>query len=243
MRNMPSPQQTRDRLAAFASIHIVDSFEQLLAAPFSKSVNAICWARELEGDFDEIVRAAGPLDEITGLDEEDLESLELSPAGRQARETLIQDLRLLENAELAPNLDIIPAYPRDLTASPVPVDVYDFHADSATILADTFLCSYTESASEGVRNEDAIRYVDVPEIRAQLLANFGGTDDEAFAAYLKERFFDLHYAAREGAPIYNFGVGNLWRIATQCPDSPALPCIHRAPSTQPGNPARLLLIS
>lgn len=240
---MPSPQQTRDHLAAFAYVQIVDSFEQLLAANFTKSVNAICWARELEGDFDEIVRAAGPLDEITGLDEEDLQSLELSPAGRQAREILIQDLRLLENAKVAPNLDIIPAYPRDLTASPVPVDVYDLHADSATVLADTFLCSYTEPASEGVRNEDATRYVDVPEIRAQLLADYGGADDEGFASYLKERFFDLHYAIRDGAPVFNFGTGNLWRIATQCPGSPTLPCIHRAPATQPGAPARLLLIS
>ena len=72
---------------------------------------------------------------------------------------------------------------------------------------------------------------------------YGGADDAGFSAWLTERCYDLHYAARPGAQIFSFGFGNLWRIATQCPGSPVPPCIHRAPVTRPGQAPRLLLIS
>jgi hypothetical protein len=49
---------------------------------------------------------------------------------------------------------------RDEESGAVPTDVYSFHADSATVETDTYLCSYTEAASEGLRNEEAQRYVD-----------------------------------------------------------------------------------
>ncbi len=225
------------------NVRYVDSFEELVRTPFEGKVNAICWARAIEGDYNEIMAAIGELDEITTLEEDDLESLELSALGSLARQRLLEDLGLLRAAGLQPSLDCIPAYPRSQANALVPVDVYDFHADSATVLADTYLCSYTVACSEGIRNEDAVRYVDVPEIRAKLLLEFGGADDAGFEDYLRERFFDLHYAMREGAKPFPFGFGNLWRISTQCPGSPVLPCIHRAPTTQAGDPPRLLLIS
>lgn len=224
-------------------VRYVSSFEELVSTPFEGKVNALCWSRELDGDFDEIVSVIGELDEITTLEEDDLESLQLSPAGSVARRRMIADLALLKAAGLAPSLDCIPGYPRSSPEGLVPVDVYDFHADSATVLADTYLCSYAGPCSEGVRNEDAIRYVDLPEIRAKVLEEFGGLDDASFRDYLRERFYDLHYAQREGAKPYSFGSGNIWKIATQCPDSPVLPCIHRAPTTATGAPPRLLLIS
>ncbi|EDY81481.1 hypothetical protein VDG1235_1099 [Verrucomicrobiia bacterium DG1235] len=219
------------------------SFEELVSARFGDGVNAFCWRRELEGDFEEIVDAIGEVGEICSMGPEYLEGLELSEAGRLARRRLIEDLELLRRAGLEPSLDCIPAYPRDAEGELVPTDVYDFHADSATTLADTYLCSYTVAASEGLRNEDVVRYVDVPEIRAELLRRFGGADGDGFLAFLRERFYDLHYRAREGAAPYSFGFGNLWRIATQCPGSPVRPCIHRAPTTRVGDPPRLLLIS
>ncbi|MDQ8179542.1 hypothetical protein [Pelagicoccus sp. SDUM812005] len=224
-------------------VRFVDSFSELLAARFEGKVNAICWKRSLEGNFDEIAEVVGELDEITSLEEDDLESLNLSPAGAAARAQLIEDLRLLRSAGLQPNLDLIPSYPRSGSAGAIPVDVYDFHADSATVATDTFLCSYTVASSEGIRNEEAVRYVDLPDYRAQALQEYGGAADAGFAAYLTERFYDLHYAAREGAKPYPFGFGHLWRIATLCPGSPVLPCIHRAPTTRDGEAARLLLIS
>ena len=124
----------------------------------------------------------------------------------------------------------------------MPVDVYSFHADSAPVPADTYLCSYTVAASEGLRNEDALRRVDVPETRAALLALHGGADDAGFLAYLGENCFDLHYVPVAGARPFSFGLGHLWRIATEWPGNPVPPCVHRAPATAAGQPPRLLLI-
>ena len=89
----------------------------------------------------------------------------------------------------------------------------------------------------------AVRRVDVPATRAELLKIHGGPDDESFVRYLSDNCFDLHYAPTPGTEPYSFGLGNLWRIAIAHPGSPVLPCIHKAPSTLPGAPPRLLLIS
>ena len=122
-------------------------------------------------------------------------------------------------------------------------DVYSFHADSAPVETDTYLCSYTEAASEGLRNEEAQRFVDIPAVRANLLKTFGGEDNDEFLEYLKENCYDLHYAPTPLAQPFSFGLGNLWRIAVDYPGSPVPPCVHRAPETVPGRPPRLLLIS
>ena len=232
-------------LDAYACVRQVASFAELVGTPFGDGVNALCWTRRLTGDFDEIVRliAEAVGDEITTLTEDDLRDLDLSPAGRAARDILIEDQRLRRAAGLDPILDCIPAYPREAEPGPVPTDVYSWHADSANALADTFLCSYNEASSEGLRNEEAVGCVDVPEVRAELLKLYGGADDAGFRQFLSERFYDLHYAERAGARPYSFGLGNLWRITTQCPGSPVPPCIHRAPTTRPGQAPRLLLIS
>lgn len=224
-------------------VKLVGSFDELLSTPFSGAVNALCWPRTLAGDFDEIAAVIGSLDEITTVDDESLHALSLGPAGRIARDILLSDQKLLREAGLDPSLDLIPAYPREAAPGPVPIDVYDFHADSANTLADTFLCSYTVASSEGVANDEAIRRIDIPETRAELLRLHGGPDDAGFAAWLTECCYDLHYAALPHARPFAFGFGNLWRIATQCPGSSVLPCIHRAPATLPGQPPRLLLIS
>ena len=229
-----------------ACIKIVGSFEELVATPFADGVNALCWPRTLAGDFQEIVDRIGAIaaiDEITSVDEDDLRALDLSPAGQAARDILIEDLRRLRDHELAPELNCIPGYPKDDETGPVPTDVYSFHADSANVMADTFLCSYTVSSSEGLRPEDAVRCADVPETRAELLRRYGGADDDGFKVFLNEHFYDLHYVAAPGARPYSFGLGNLWRITTDWPGSPVPPCVHRAPATLPGQPPRLLLIS
>ena len=226
-----------------ACIKVVGSFEELVSTPFAGGVNALCWPRALAGDFQEIVDRLGVVEEITGLDEDDLRALDLSPAGNTAREILIEDLRLLRDHELQPELNCIPGYPKDDASGPVPTDVYSFHADSANVMADTFLCSYTVSSSEGLRPEDALRCSDVPETRATLLKEYGGADDEGFKVFLNENFYDLHYVAAPGARPFSFGLGNLWRITTDYPGSPVPPCVHRAPLQLPGQPPRLLLIS
>ncbi|HEV7406274.1 MAG TPA: hypothetical protein VGO11_25220 [Chthoniobacteraceae bacterium] len=224
-------------------IKVVRSFEELVATPFGGGVNALCWERNLTGDFGEVVAQLGVREGIATLDEARLEALSLSAAGRAARDILLEDRRLLRARGLAPVLDCICGYPRDEDAAAVPTDVYSFHADSAPVVADTWLCSYQEAATEGLRDDEALRRVDVPEIRAQLLEEFGGQDGTEFREYLSENCYDLHYAPAPQARPFSFGFGHLWRIAVDYPGSPVPPCIHRAPATLPGEPPRLLLIS
>lgn len=226
-----------------SNIKLVSSFQELVTTPFGNGVNALCWPRNLEGDFAEVVAALAVGEGITTLEEEDLQSLQVSEAGRAAIEVLLRDQRMLREHGLDPMLDCVSGYLRDDEPGPVPTDVYSFHADSATVETDTYLCTYHGPSSEGLRNEDALRKVDIPGIRAELLKQFGGGDDESFQEYLKENCFDLHYAADSEAKPFIFGLGNLWRIAVQYPGSPVSPCIHRAPETAAGDPPRLLLIS
>jgi hypothetical protein len=120
--------------------------------------------------------------------------------------------------------------------------VFSFHADSAPVKAETWLCTYHGPPSEGLRNDEAQRHVDLPVTRAALLQTFGGADDDAFRDYLNEHCFDLHYAPTTNARPFSFGLGHLWRIACEYPESPVPPCIHRAPDTINGQ-LRLLLIS
>ncbi len=222
----------------------VGSFHELVTTRFANGVNALCWERTLPGDYAEVVARLGASnsDPIVTLDEGRLRALPLSAAGRIAVEQMLADLRLLRDHALDPVLNCIHGYPRDEEAGPVPVDVFSFHADSAPVEADTFLCTYFGPSSEGLRNEEARRRVDVPETRAALVAQFGGADNDDFRAHLTEQCYDLHYAPLPHARPFAFGPGNLWRLAIRHPDSAVPPCIHRAPATTPGQ-SRLLLIS
>ena len=228
----------------YSRLRVVHSFDELVTTRFTDGVNALCWQRTLLGNFTEVVdHLAANEEDIATLEDDRLKALPLSREGSLAVDTLLQDLHSLRSAGLAPVLDCIHRYPRDEEGGPVPTDVYSFHADSATVETDTYLCSYTEAASEGLRNEEAQRYVDIPAIRAELLKRFGGEDNGEFVEYLKDHCYDLHYAALPLARPFSFGLGNLWRIAVDYPGSPVPPCVHRAPATVPGRPPRLLLIS
>ena len=227
----------------YPRIKVVESFEELLATTFGDGINALCWQRELAGDFGEVLGHLTIEEGIATLDEASLPLLSLSGSGKVAVAAMLKDLWLLRNAGLDPVLDCVNGYLRDDCDGPVPTDVYSFHADSSPIETDTYLCTYHGASSEGLRNDQALRKVDIPEVRAALLESFGGADDEAFREHLSECCYDLHYAPIEAAKPFPFGVGNLWRIAVKYPESPVPPCIHRAPQTHPGDPARLLLIS
>jgi hypothetical protein len=227
----------------YSRIKRVNGFLELINTPFADGVNALCWERTLPGDFGEVVAQLAVAEEITVLDEAQLLALPVSAAGRIAIDRMLEDHRLLRNHDLDPVLNCIQRYPRDEDSGPVSTDVYSFHTDSATVKADTYLCTYHGPASEGLRNEEAQRRIDVHETRAQLLKLFGGDDSDEFRQYLAENCYDLHYAPAPSARPFSFGLGNLWRIAVDYPGSPVPPCIHRAPETQPGQPPRLLLIS
>lgn len=172
-----------------------------------------------------------------------MRALNVTEKGRVAINQMMGDLRLLQRRGLDPVLNCIREYPRDEDAVGIPTHVYSFHVDSAPVETDTYLCTYHGLPSSGLRNEEAIRRVEVPEIRAALLECYGGDDDEGFREFLSVNCFDLHYEALPGARPFDFGIGSLWRIAVEYPGSPVLPCIHRAPEATYADPPRLLLIS
>jgi hypothetical protein len=221
----------------------VGSFEELVSTKFSGELNALCWSRQLPGDFGEIVRKLQVDRGITTIEEEDLNALSLSAEGQVAREILLRDQAMLTEHGLLPVIDCINGYVNHDQDGPMSTHVQSFHADSATVEADTYLCTYYGLSSEGVRSDEVERRVDIPETRAELLKLYGGEDDSGFEEFLNENFFDLHYAALPDARPWSFGIGNLWRIACEYPGSPVPPCVHRAPDTIPGQPPRLLLIS
>ena len=222
---------------------VVQSFEELVATPFADGVNALCWPRSLEGDFDEVVTLLGTGEDIVTLDEERLRSLPASAAGQVAIEQMLVDLQRLRALDREPVLNCIYGYPRDEESGPVATDVFSFHADSAPVEADTWLCTYHGPPSEGLLNEEGRRRVEIPETRAELLRLFGGADDNDFREWLGENCYDLHYTPLPHARPYSFGLGHIWRIAVDWPGSPVPPCIPRAPEHSAGDPPRLLLIS
>ena len=240
MPSVPSPKA--NLVLGDDCVKRVSSFQELASSPFADGVNAMCWPRSLDGDFSEVVRMIGEGSGMTVLDENLLQNLSVSSAGRMAIAHMIADLRLLGELGLDPVLNCLYDYPKDEMAGPVATDVYSFHADSSPIQAETWLCTYFGAPTEAICNEDAVKHVDIPETRAQLLKMYGGSEDVGFEEFLRENCYNLHYATLPNSRPYCFGNGNLWRIALEYPGSPVPPCIHRAPHTEPDDSPRLLLI-
>ena len=221
-------------------IQKVTNFEELKSTPFQGEINAICLKRNLKGDFSELVNKVEFEGNMMTLDEEDLLELQLSEQGQLARNILINDLKLLKEYGTAPILNIIKKYERDDYYPFFPTDVYSFHVDRSPIPTDTFLCTYYGDASEILPNSQGIQKILVPEIRNKLKRIYKG-EEKDFETFLTENFFDLHYQAKPNAQIINLGIGNIWKIAIDHPESKVLPCLHRAP-IEKNEQRRLLLI-
>ena len=221
-------------------IHSVTNFKDLVSTPFHAAINAVCWTRKLAGDFAEIVNKVVLNENITVLDEEELRTLQLNEQGQLAREILLNDLKLLKAHGASPILNVIKCYERDEACPFFPVDVYSFHVDRSPVPTDTFLCTYYGESSEILPNAQAQQKVLVPEIRAELKKIYGGAA-EGFESFLSEHFFDLHYLAKPAVHPVSLGLGNLWRLAIDHPESQVPPCVHRAPKEKTGQ-YRLLMI-
>ena len=89
----------------YPHIKAVQSFDELASTKFADGVNALCWPRPVQGDFNEVMAQVGSIDEITTLDDESLMSLTLSTAGSVARDFLLQDQQQLRDLGLSPSLD------------------------------------------------------------------------------------------------------------------------------------------
>ncbi|MBO9683522.1 MAG: DUF1826 domain-containing protein [Flavisolibacter sp.] len=223
-----------------SQILYVTNFQDFLSTPFTGMINAICWARSLTGDFSEIVGKVALNGNITVIEQEELEALELSEQGQLAREILLTDWKVLKAHGAAPVLNVITCYDRDDAYPFFPTDVYSFHVDRSPIPVDTILCTYYGDPSEILPNAQAQKKVLIPEIWDELKKLYHGTE-EGFEGFLCDNFFDLHYQAEANAQPISLGQGNLWRLATDHPGNQVPPCIHRAPHERSGQ-KRLLMI-
>ena len=218
----------------------VTNFQDLVSTPFQGDINAICWTRNLIGDFYEIVNKIELEGNIAELDEEELLELQLNKHSELAREILLNDLKLLQAHGAIPILNIIRYYDRDDSYPFFPTDVYSFHVDRSPIPSDTFLCTYYGESSDILPNSQAVQKVLIPEIRYELKKLYAGPE-EGFESFLAEHFFDLHYQEKANARPISLGIGHLWRLAIDHPQSQVLPCVHRAPKEKDGQ-NRLMMI-
>ena len=221
-------------------IQYVTNFQDLISTSFQGEVNAICYRRKLIGDFSEIVKKIELDGNIAELHTEELFELQLSEQGQLARQILLNDLKILKDHGASPTLNLIKYYERDDAYPFFPADVYSFHVDRSPIPTDTFLCTYHGEPSDIVPNSQAIQKVLIPEIRAELKKLYNGAD-EGFESFLSEYFFDLHYQPKPNANLISLGIGNLWKLAIDHPESKVLPCLHRAPIEKNGE-NRLMII-
>ncbi len=219
---------------------IVSSFSDLVSVGFQGNVNAVCWQRELDVDFQEIVGKLILKENITEIFIDDLMKLDLSERGNSAREIIIRDMQMLSEFGAAPSLNLLKSYDRDEEFDFISTDVYSYHVDRSPVATHTFLCTYFGAASDFLPNDQCVQKILIPEIREKLRALCDG-DDEEFETFLKDNYFDLHYLPKPGALPVNLENGHLWRLAVDHPDQKVLPCIHRAPQEREGE-YRLLLI-
>ncbi|MFB9080686.1 DUF1826 domain-containing protein [Flavobacterium procerum] len=223
-----------------SQIGVVSTFSELVNTDFRGETNALCWCRNLDGDFNEIVKKLCLKENITEVYPEDLLALQLSEKGSIAREIILKDLQLLTDFGALPSLNLLKCYERDDEFDFISTDVYSFHVDRSPIATDTFLCTYHGAASDIVANSKAEQKILIPEIREKLRALHDGPDS-AFESFLKDNYFDLHYQIHADAEPINLGLMHLWRLAVDHPKQQVLPCIHRAPRENEGE-YRLLLI-
>jgi hypothetical protein len=223
-----------------SQIGTVATFSEFVNTDFKGEKNAICWYRNLEGDFKEIVHQLQLKENITEVDPKTLSALQLSEKGNLAREIILNDIRLLTDFGAAPTLNLIKWYDRDDEFDFISTDVYSYHVDRSPIATDTFLCTYHGAASDIIPNDQAEQKVLIPEIRNKLATLHNGPSEE-FKDFLKEHYFDLHYQPQPHSVPVSLGLGHLWRLAVDHPQQQVLPCIHRAPIEKLGE-FRLLLI-
>lgn len=221
-------------------IEVVSTFSELVNTNFQGNVNALCWERDLIGDFKEIVSQLQLKENITEISVENLLELQLSEKGSAARDIILNDIQLLTDFGASPSLNLLKNYERDDEFDFISTDVYSYHVDRSPIGTDTFLCTYHGTASDIIPNNQVTQKILIPEIRQKLKELHDGNDED-FESFLQENFFDLHYHPNSDAQPTNLGTGNLWRLAVDHPEQKVLPCVHRAPVENDGE-YRLLLI-
>ena len=230
----------KNTLSDHDQIKVVSTFSELVHSNFRADMNAICWYRNLVGDFKEIVDKLELKENITEVSIEELLALELSEQGNLARGIILRDVQLLTNFGASPSLNLLKSYERDEELDFISTDVYSYHIDRSPIETDTFLCTYQGPATDILPHDQVDQKILIPEIREKLKKLHDGPEAK-FETFLEDYFFDLHYQPKPGTKPVSLGSGHLWRLAVDHPTQQVLPCVHRAPIEKNGE-YRLLLI-
>ncbi|OTG68010.1 DUF1826 domain-containing protein [Acinetobacter sp. ANC 4470] len=230
----------KNTLSDNTQIRAVSTFSEFVNSNFQGDMNAICWYRNLVGNFKEIVTKLELKENITEVSVEDLLTLQLSEKGNLARGIILSDVQLLTDFGASPSLNLLKSYERDKELDFISTDVYSYHIDRSPIETDTFLCTYYGPASDILPHAQVEQKILIPEIRGKLKELHDGPEAE-FETFLEEYFFDLHYQPKPNTKPVNLGSGHLWRLAVDHPTQQVLPCVHRAPVEKDGE-YRLLLI-
>ncbi len=136
-------------------IRKVSTFSELVNTPFQGNMNAVCWYRDLVGDFNEIVSKLQLEENITEVSAEDLSALDLSEKGSAARDIILNDLKLLSDFGALPSLNLLKNYERDKEFDFISTDVYSYHVDRSPLVQILFLCTYHGAASDILPNAQA----------------------------------------------------------------------------------------
>ncbi len=104
-------------------VEVVSTFAELVNTHFQENKNAICWYRNLVGDFKEIVAKLKLKENITEISTEDLLALELSEQGDLARDIILKDMQLLTDMGASPVLNLLKHYERDEDLDFISTDV------------------------------------------------------------------------------------------------------------------------
>jgi hypothetical protein len=85
-----------DLSASEHQIKFVTNFHDLVSTQFYGKTNAICWTRQLTGNFSELVNRLELSENMAIITKEELCELQLSEEGKLAREIILNDLQLLK---------------------------------------------------------------------------------------------------------------------------------------------------
>lgn len=122
-----------------SQIGLVSSFSELVHRDLKGEMNALCWHRNLEGDFAAIVNQLQLKENVTEVSPKDLFALQLSEKGSSAREIILKDMQLLTDFGASPSLNLLKCYERDDEFDFITTDVYSYYVDRSPIAADDFL--------------------------------------------------------------------------------------------------------
>jgi hypothetical protein len=88
-------------------IQLVATFKELVDSSFVGNINALFWQCTLEGDYFEII------DNITSIEPDELQALNLDDQGNLARQTILADWDLLKAHGAQPTHNLIKYYEMD----------------------------------------------------------------------------------------------------------------------------------